>query len=375
LVLKSADDTTVEGAASGEFHRAGYHSDSAPDSISPADVVGQVASDYPLLAVVGPTASGKSSLAIALALRWNGEIVNCDSVQFYRGFDVGTGKVPPQERRGVPHHLLDIADPEQVFTAGDFRQEAIRVLAGIRERQRLPVIVGGTGLYLRALLLGLFAGPQRSEILRERLRSLAGRRSREFLHRMLVRLDPKAAARIHPRDTPKIIRALEVCLLARQPISALHERGREGLKGFRVLKVGLSPARASLALRINRRVEQMFAAGLLDEVRDMLSRSGADRIKPLGALGYRQAREVLAGTKTLGEAIREIQRATRRYAKRQMTWFRRESDIAWFAGFGDDPVIQQSVSTWLAKRLGERPEGLQSTDEAPPAPEVDDGDR
>ena len=327
------------------------------------------------MAVVGPTASGKSSLAIALALRWNGEIVNCDSVQFYRGFDIGTGKVPPQERRGVPHHLLDIADPEQVFTAGDFRQEAIRVLAGIRERQRLPVIVGGTGLYLRALLLGLFAGPQRSEALRARLRALAERRSREFLHRMLVRFDPKAAARIHPRDTPKIIRALEVCLLARQPISTLHERGREGLQGFRVLKVGLSPARASLALRINWRVEQMFAAGLLDEVRDMLSGSGADRIKPLGALGYRQAREVLAGTKTLGEAIREIQTATRRYAKRQMTWFRRETDIAWFAGFGDDPVIQQSVSTWLAKRLGERPEGLQSTDEGPPAPEVGDGDR
>ena len=355
--LNPADGPTVQAAASGKFRSPGRDPHRAPDPLSAPGVVGQLGGDYPLLAIVGPTAAGKSSLAIRLAFRWGGEIINCDSVQVYKGFDIGTGKISPQDRQGIPHHLLDIVEPEQAFTAGDFRQEAIRVLGDLRGRCKLPIIVGGTGLYLRALLMGLFEGPQRSEALRERLRALAERRHREFLHRMLRRLDAKAAGRIHQHDTPKIIRAIEVRVLAGQPISAMHERGREGLHGFRVMKVGLSPDRKLLAQRINRRVEQMFEGGLLDEVRDMLSRSGAGRIKPLGALGYRQACGVLAGTSTQEDAIRDTQAATRRYAKRQMTWFRRETDIEWFAGFGDDPAIQQSVSEWLEKRLPARPDG------------------
>lgn len=305
--------------------------------------------DYPLVAIVGPTAAGKSALALALAERVGGEVVNYDSVQVYRGFDIGAGKVPPGERRGIPHHLLDCLGADQVFTAGDYRREASRVVRAIRERGKVPVLVGGTGLYLRALLLGLFEGPQRSEALRARLRSLAERRGREFLHRLLTRLDRKTASRIAPRDTQKIIRAVEVCLLSRQPLSRMLARGRESLRGFRVLKIGLMPNRAQLYRRIDRRVERMFDSGLLEETRGLLER-WADReaeIKPLAALGYRQACAVLAGEINARDAIRKTQAATRRYAKRQITWFRRETDIAWFAGFGDEPEVQGKLFEWL----------------------------
>jgi len=310
-------------------------------------MVDSLGGEYPLLVIVGPTAAGKSALALALAERLDGEIINCDSVQVYRGFSIGTGKTPREERRGIPHHLLDTVEPAQVFTAGDYRREAGRVLTEVRARGKWPIIVGGTGLYLRALLLGLFEGPSRSEELRARLSASAERRGREFLHRLLRRLDRKAAARIHPRDTPKIIRAVEVRLLARQPMSAMLERGRVGLQGFRVFKVGLCPERKQLAQRINARAERMFAAGLLEETRALLERSEAARIKPLGALGYRQACAALGGDLSLEDAVRETQAATRRYAKRQMTWFRREADITWFAGFGDEAPIQAQVLEWL----------------------------
>jgi len=310
-------------------------------------MVDSLGGEYPLLVIVGPTAAGKSALALALAERLDGEIINCDSVQVYRGFSIGTGKTPREERRGIPHHLLDTVEPAQVFTAGDYRREAGRVLTEVRARGKWPIIVGGTGLYLRALLLGLFEGPSRSEELRARLSASAERRGREFLHRLLRRLDRKAAARIHPRDTPKIIRAVEVRLLARQPMSAMLERGRVGLQGFRVFKVGLCPERKQLAQRINARAERMFAAGLLEETRALLERSEAARIKPLGALGYRQACAALGGDLSLEDAVRETQAATRRYARRQMTWFRREADITWFAGFGDEAPIQAQVLEWL----------------------------
>jgi tRNA dimethylallyltransferase len=272
-------------------------------------------------------------------------------VQIFRGFDIGTGKVPLVERRGIPHHLLDIAEPSQTFTAGDYRREAIRVLHDIRARQHLPIVVGGTGLYLRALLLGLFEGPERSEVLRERLSQIVRRRDREFLHRMLRRMDPKAAARIHPRDTPKVIRALEVCMLARRPMTAMHAQGRRAIEGFQVLKVGLNPPRNELSSRITRRTESMFETGLLDEVRDMLKSQDAERVKPLGAIGYREARALLDGELTKDEAIRRAQTATRQYAKRQLTWFRREQDVEWFEGFGDDSAIERRVSEWLSGRL------------------------
>ncbi len=302
-----------------------------------------VSHEFPLLAIAGPTASGKSALALALAEQLHGEIVNYDSVQIYRGLVVGAGKVPPADRRGIPHHLLDCRDPEEVFTAGDYRREALATLAGIRERGKLPILVGGTGLYLRALVQGLFEGPARSEELRARLRVLAEQRGREHLHQLLRRLDATAASKIQPRDTQKTIRALEVCLLARQPISAMHASGRLRLEGFRVYKIGLDPDRTRLYQRINRRVDAMFAQGLLEETRALLARPQGAHLKVLGALGYRQARSVLLGQATLTDARRDTQAATRRYAKRQMTWFRREPDMHWFNGFGDDTEIQRRV--------------------------------
>ena len=312
-------------------------------------MVDSLGGEYPLVAIVGPTGAGKSALAVGLAERLAGEIVNCDSVQVYQGFDVGAGKLPPEARRGIPHHLLDFREPAEVFTAGDYRQAAQQVLTGLRERGKIPILVGGTGLYLRALLLGLFPGPPRSEGLRSRLRTLAERQGRETLHRLLGRLDPRAAARIQPRDTQKVIRALEVCLLARQPLSEMQARGRPGLEGYRVLKIGLDPERAQLYARINQRVERMFAGGLLEEAKVLLGRPDARQIKPLQALGYRQACAVLRGELTLPEAIRATQVATRRYAKRQMTWFRREHGIAWFSGFGDAPAVQEQVLDWLRR--------------------------
>ena len=303
------------------------------------------------MASVGPTAAGKSALALALAEHWPGEIINYDSVQLYRGFDIGSGKVPSGERRGLAHHLLDVLEPDQVFTAGDYCRAALSVLEDIRERGCLPILVGGTGLYLRALLVGLFEGPPRSETLRARLRQIAGRRNPQFLHRLLVRLDPDRAAQIERPDMQKVIRAIEVCLLARQPMSRLLESGRAGLRGFRVYKIGLNPARHALYERINGRVEQMFATGLLDETRAMLARPDAGRLKPLGAVGYRQACDVLRGVLSVADAVRAAQTATRHYAKRQLTWFRRETDVTWFEGMGDTPEIQQQVLLWLELRL------------------------
>ena len=245
--------------------------------------------NYPLIAIVGPTASGKSKLALVLAERLNGEVVNYDSVQLYRGFDVGSGKLPLAERRGIVHHLLDCLEPTDVFTAGDYRREALKVLEDLRRRGKVPIFAGGTGLYLRALLVGLFEGPVRSEDLRERLRAMVERHGREFLHRLLARLDGLAAARIQPRDTQKLIRAIEVCILAQQPLSEMHAGGRAGLEGYGVIKLGLNPPRSDLYARINRRVESMFAAGLLEETQALRCHPHAARIKPLGALGYRQA--------------------------------------------------------------------------------------
>jgi len=298
----------------------------------------------PLIAIVGPTAAGKSALALAVAASLDGEIVNYDSVQLYRGFDIGSGKLSPQERCGIPHHLLDCLDAEVHFTAGDYRREALRALVEIKARTRLPVFVGGTGLYLRAVFMGLFDGPPRSEELRRRLRGLAERRGREFLHRLLKRLDAAAAARIQPRDTQKTVRALEVCILARTPISKMQAHGRSGLEGYRVVKVGLNPERRELCQRIDKRVEEMFARGLLEETRALRARRDWSRFKALGALGYRQASAVVQGQLSLPEAILETQVATRRYAKRQMTWFRHEAGIVWFDGFGDDPRVQSRVN-------------------------------
>ncbi len=302
-----------------------------------------------LVVILGPTASGKSALAITLARQFSGEIVNCDSVAVYRDFDIGTAKPTPEQRAIVPHHLLDVVTPGEHFTAGDYSRVARAVISEISGRGRLPIVVGGTGLYLRALLEGLFPGPQRSEELRERLRSREVERGATYLHKMLRRLDASAAAKVHAHDTPKIIRAIEVCVASRQPITKMwKQRGRDPLRGFRVLRIGLNPPREELYRKINLRAQAMFAHGLVEETRCLVERYGnAKRVMPLDSLGYRQARQYLCGELTLEQAIDAAQQGHRNYAKRQMTWFRREPGITWLEGFGDDPEIASRAAATI----------------------------
>ena len=292
--------------------------------------------------ILGPTASGKTALSLALAEEFGGEIVNCDSVAMYREFDIGTAKPTPEERARVPHHLFDCVDPTQDMTAGEYSRQARAVLAEIKSRGHLPIVVGGTGLYLRALLEGLFPGPQRSEELRERLRERAAARGSEYLHRILRRMDRAAAEKIHSNDAPKLIRAIEVCLAARQKMSELWQKGRDPLRGFRILRLGLDPERGALYERINERAQRMFAEGLIDEARNLVEKYGT-RARPFGSLGYKQAAQLLKGELTRDQAIQAAQQGHRNYAKRQMTWFRREPDVEWFNGFGDEPQIQSGV--------------------------------
>ena len=284
--------------------------------------------------MAGPTGSGKSELALRLAEEFHGEIVNCDSLQVYRHFDIGTAKLPPAERRGIPHHLIDIVDPDQLFTAGEYARLARDTIADISARGRLPIVAGGTGFYLRALLDGLFAGPSRDPALRLRLAARETRRSGS-LHRLLKRFDPEAAGKIHPNDVPKVTRAMEICLLTRRPVSDLFREGRDSLTGYRILKLGLMPDRDALYRRLDARCEAMFAGGLVDEVRGILSLGFAASAKPFESHGYKQALQLLSGELNLHNAIFYAQRNTRNYAKRQLTWFRRESDLEWLKGFGD----------------------------------------
>jgi len=316
-----------------------------PPTLRPHDGV------YPLVVILGPTASGKSDLALSTAGRFGGEVINFDAVQVYRGFEIGTAKTPPEQRRGIPHHLIDNAGPAEIFTAGDYARRARAVVAEVRSRGRLPVMAGGTGFYLRAALEGLFSGPQRDENLRRRLSARAEQKPAGHLHRVLARLDPVSAARIHRNDTPKIIRAIEVRLRARSPMSALWEQGRAPLEGFAVIRVGLNPARELLRERIAARSARMFSGGLLEEVRQLLDRGVPREARAFGSLGYRQALEHMQGLLTLEQAMEETARLTRRYAKRQMTWFRREPGVNWFSGFGDDPTIVEQVLELLEEKL------------------------
>ncbi len=292
-----------------------------------------------LVVVLGPTGSGKSALGIRLAHGLNGEVLVCDSTQIYRGFDIGTAKVLPAEQEGVPHHLVDIADAQEIFTAGEYRRAALEVLTDVRRRHKLPILTAGTGLYLRALLEGLAEAPTRSEALRERLARRQARKSAGYLHRLLARLDRDSAQRIAPADIPKLIRAIEVCLLTGKTLTQIHEDGRDKLQGFEVVKIGLSPARAELYARLDARVIAMLNAGWLEEVRRHAEQGIPAAAKPFQFIGYSQLRAHQQGRATLDDAVKEIQQATRRYAKRQMTWFRREKDVQWFDGFGDDPKI------------------------------------
>ena len=299
---------------------------------------------HPIITIVGPTASGKSDLALSIAEAFHGEIVNYDSVQIFRHMDIGTAKPTPEERQRVPHHMIDIREPEEEFNAGDYQREARAVLEDLRQRNRLPVLVGGTGLYLRALTDGLFAGPKRSVHLRNRLELLAERHGREYLHRLLQRLDPIAAGRIMVRDTPKIIRALEVRLETGKTLTEhLAVEPRQPLSGYDFHTIGLNPPREASVLRIDDRVRRMFEMGFVEEVHSLIERGVPPSAKPMGAIGYRHIAQNAETGNAWNETIGMIQRDTRRYAKRQMTWFRKLPGTIWFDGFGDNPDIKEEV--------------------------------
>ncbi len=306
-------------------------------------------SDLLLVALVGPTGSGKTALSLVLAERFGGEIVNCDSVAVYREFYIGTAKPSPEERARAPHHLLDILDPNEFMTAGDYSRRAREVLTDIKQRQRLPIVVGGTGLYLRALLDGLFAGPERSEELRDRLQRREKEKGAAHLHRVLRRLDPTTATRIHENDTPKVIRALEVCISARAPMSELWKQGRDALTGFRILRIGLNPDRNALYTRINERCRRMFDAGLVEETRVLMEK--CPDAWALSSLGYKQAAQYLRGEIDLKLALWAAQQSHRNYAKRQLTWFRREPEVQWLGGFGDDPEIRTAALDVVSRNI------------------------
>jgi tRNA dimethylallyltransferase len=308
--------------------------------------------------LLGPTGSGKTALSLELAERFGGEIVSCDSVAVYRGMDLGTAKPTKEERARIPHHLIDVADPDQPFTAGEYSRQARAALREIASRGRLPIVTGGTGLYLRALTEGLFAGPERQHELRARLQKISKKHGEGWLHRVLSRLDPTSAARIHANDTPKLIRAIEVCLAARKPLSEVlgnEKEARDPLTGFRLLRVGLNPPRKALPPReglydrLNRRCAAIFAAGLIEETRTLLDRYGP--VKALDSLGYRQALAVLSGTLSLEAAMQAAQQGHRNYAKRQLTWFRREPDVHWIEAFGDQPETIRQAFEWVEESL------------------------
>lgn len=308
--------------------------------------------ELPLLVIVGPTASGKSALGVWLAERLDGEVIACDSTQLYRGFDIGTAKPTQKERRGVAHHLLDVLDGREESTAGGYRELAIAVLCDLRARKRLPILTVGTGLYLRALVEGLADLPQRSEELRERLWAAAEEHGIGYLHRILGRLDGESASKIAPADEQKLIRAIEVCLLTRKPLADVHRSGRKPLEGWRPVRIGLMPPREALYQRVHARTEAMLARGWLDEVRGLVDNGVPESAKAFDFIGYRELRKVLRGEMSLEEARAAIQQATRRYAKRQMTWFRREKGVHWLTGFGDEPKIQEEVKEVVSPQLG-----------------------
>ncbi len=302
--------------------------------------------DAPLVVIAGPTASGKTSLALDLALRFSGEIISCDSVAVYREFEIGTAKPSSEERDRVPHHLIDVVAPDAYFTAGEYARLAREAARQITARGRLPIVCGGTGLYLRAMLDGLFAGPERDETLRERLRN---RRRPGALWRLLHRLDPEAASRIHSNDEPKLIRAIEVCDASSRPMSELLREGRDALQGYRILRIGLIQERALLYDRINLRCVAMFDRGLIEETRALLARYGTD-VFAMRSLGYRQASECLRGECSPAEALARTQQGHRNYAKRQLTWFRLDPQMHWLPAFGSEASTQAAkmVENFLA---------------------------
>jgi tRNA dimethylallyltransferase len=305
----------------------------------------------PLLAVLGATATGKSSLAIAIAERVRGEIINCDSTAVYRGFDIGTDKVPLAEQRGIPHHLIDIVEPATEYSAADYGRDAARVIADVHERGGVPIVVGGTGFYFRALTRGLFPGPGKSDALRAKLGRVADRRGVEFLWRMVRGLDPPSAERIQPRDRKRLIRALEVYFQTGKPLTQHFAETTSPLgRDVTVHALALKMDSSALAERLARRVDAQFAAGLLDEVNGLLSRGVPKSARPFGGLVYRQIIDYIDGVRDLGATRDLIVQENRRYARRQLIWFRKEPNLTWFDGPGELPDVQARVLRWLAER-------------------------
>ena len=307
-----------------------------------------------MVAVLGQTASGKSALALALAERYGGEIINCDSTAVYRGFDIGTDKVPIEARQGIPHHLIDIADPSEVYTAADFARDVAATMRDIHARGRLPILVGGTGLYYRALTRGLFPGPAANSALRARLYRIADRRGVERLHRLLGRVDATSAARIMPRDRKRLVRALEVYITTRRPLSDHFSDTRSLIPDVDVVAVALQLPRELTAERVARRVEEQFTRGIVDEVLGLLASGVPEQARPFGGLVYRQVIEMLRGVRGEAETRALIVQENRRYARRQLIWFRKEPNLVWFDGPGERLETLQRVEAVLADR-GVRP--------------------
>jgi tRNA dimethylallyltransferase len=305
----------------------------------------------PLIAILGPTATGKSALGIAIAERFNGEIINCDSTAVYRGFDIGTDKVPLDERRGIPHHLIDIADPTDEYTAAQYARDAAAVIAGLHAKGKLPVLVGGTGFYYRALTRGLFPGPGKDAELRARLEAIAGRKGVETLHRMVTRVDPDSGARIQPRDLKRLVRALEVYFQTGKPLTAHFGDTVSPLDpDVTIGAIALRMPSPWLAGRLAKRVDEQFAAGLLDEIRALVAAGVPPDARPFGGLVYRQAMEHLRGVRDEASTRALIAQENRKYARRQLIWFRKEPNLEWFDGPGTNAEVQDSVIRELAAR-------------------------
>ena len=299
------------------------------------------------VAVLGPTATGKSALSLAIAERFNGEIVNCDSTAVYRGFDIGTDKLPTAERRGIPHHLIDIADPTDEYTAAQFARDASAAIRDILSRNRLPIVVGGTGFYYRALTRGLFPGPGRDARWRSRLEAIAARRGPERLHRLLARVDAASARRIQPRDVKRMVRALEVYFLTGRSLTAHFAATEAPLPDVTFVAVAIKLPAAEISSRVTRRVDEQFDAGLLGEIRGLLERGIPETARPFGGLVYRQALEHLHGVRDEVATRALISQENRRYARRQLIWFRKEPNLTWFDGPGESPATMAAVLQFL----------------------------
>ena len=306
------------------------------------------------VAILGATATGKSALALAVAERFDGEIVNCDSTAVYRGFDIGTDKIAAADRRGIPHHLIDIADPTDDYTAAQYARDAAAAIRDIHSRGRLPILAGGTGFYFRALTRGLFPGPGRDTELRARLESIAARRGVTFLHRMLGKVDPASALRIQPRDLKRLVRALEVFFVTGRPLTAHFAETASPIPDVEVVAIGLRLPAADISVRVTRRVDEQFDRGLLDEIRTLLARGIPEDARPFGGLVYRQAMEHLKGVRDEASTRALIAQENRRYARRQLIWFRKEPNLSWFDGPGESAAAIAGVQHLIAERLQER---------------------